>query len=128
MAERDGRVVGYLHYDCFASEPEMHRIYLDEQEIGRGTGSALMSELHARVGEETTYVVLVALDNETARRFYARHGLVEERRIPDGNVFYRDSMGVEFPPDAERCRRSYSAGCPKHRIPRSQLDGSIAPV
>jgi len=101
VAERDGHVVGYLHYDCFASEPEMHRIYLDEQEIGRGTGSALMNEFHARVGEETTYVVLVALENVTARRFYARHGLVEERRIPDGNVFYRDSMGVEFPPDAE---------------------------
>ena len=101
VAERDGRVIGYLHFDCFASEPEMHRIYLDEQEIGRGTGSALMNELHARVGEDATYVVLVALENETARRFYARHGLVEERRIPDGNVFYRDSMGVEFPPDAE---------------------------
>ena len=101
VAERDGRVVGYLHYDCFASEPEMHRIYLDEPEIGRGTGSALMNELHARVGEEATYVVLVALENEAARRFYSRLGLVEERRIPDGNVFYRDSMGVEFPPDAD---------------------------
>ena len=41
------------------------------------------------------------LDEAPARRFYKRHGLVEERRIPDGNVFYRDSMGVEFPPDAE---------------------------
>ena len=60
-----------------------------------------MSELHARLGEGGAYVVLVALENETARRFYARHGLVEERRIPDGKVFYRDSMGVEFPPDAE---------------------------
>ena len=101
VAERDGSVVGYLHYDCFASEPELHRIYLDGEEMGRGTGSALMNELHARVGEETAYVLLVALENETARRFYARHGLVEERRIPDGNAFYRDSMGVEFPPDAE---------------------------
>jgi L-amino acid N-acyltransferase YncA len=101
VAERDGAVVGYLHYDCFASEPELHRIYLAENEIGRGTGSALMDELHARIGEESTYVLLVIAANETARRFYARHGLIEERRLPDGRVFYRDSMGVQFPPGGD---------------------------
>jgi L-amino acid N-acyltransferase YncA len=101
VAERDGAVVGYLHYDCFASEPELHRIYLAETEIGRGTGSALIDELHARIGEESTYVLLVIAANETARRFYARHGLVEERQLPDGRVFFRDSMGVQFPPGGD---------------------------
>lgn len=101
VAERDGAVVGYLHYDSFGAEPELHRIYLAEAEIGRGTGSALMNELHARLGEDATYVLMVAVENEGARRFYGRHGLTEERAIPDGNAFYRESMGVAFPPDAE---------------------------
>jgi L-amino acid N-acyltransferase YncA len=100
VAERDGRVVGYAHYDAFASEPELHRIYLKQDEIGRGTGSRLMNELHARLGRDATYIVITAVANEATRRFYERHGLVEERRIPDGNAFYRDSMGVQFPPDA----------------------------
>ena len=99
VAEDDGRVVGYVHYDCFGSDPELHRIYLDQDEIGRGTGSALIEALHTRLGPDSTYVLMVAIENETARRFYDRHGLVEERRIPDGHEFYRDSMGVDFPPD-----------------------------
>lgn len=99
VAERDGRVVGYLHYDCFASEPELHRIYLVQEEIGRGTGSRLMSEHHARLGPDATYVVIVAVANESACRFYERKGLVDERRIPDGTAFYGDSMKVRFPPD-----------------------------
>jgi GNAT superfamily N-acetyltransferase len=101
VAERDGRVVGFLHYDCFTSEPELHRIYLDDEEIGRGTGSALMDELHARLGEQASYVLLVVLANEPARQFYARHGLVEERRLPDGRVFYRGSMDLDLPPGGE---------------------------
>lgn len=100
VAERDGRVVGYLHFDCFSDHPELHRIYLDHQEVGRGTGSALMAELHARIGDAASYILMVAEANTTARQFYLRHGLAEERRIGDGNEFYRDSMGVQFPPDA----------------------------
>ncbi len=100
VAEREGRVVGYLHYDCFASEPELHRIYLDQTEIGRGTGSRLMEELHARLGPDSSYIVMTAVANNTARQFYERHGLVELRRIPDGNAFYRESMGVDFPQDS----------------------------
>lgn len=99
VAEREDRVVGYLHYDSFGSEPELHRIYLAEREVGRGTGSQLIDELHARIGPYTSYILMVVLDNETARRFYARHGLVEERRIPDGTKYYRDTMGVGFPTD-----------------------------
>ena len=101
VAERDGRVVGYLHYDAFGDEPELHRIYLEHDEVGRGTGSKLMEELHDRLAPGSGYIVMAALANETARRFYGRHGFVEERRIPDGNEFYRASMGVRFPPDAE---------------------------
>lgn len=101
VAERDRRVVGYLHYDAFGAEPELHRIYLEQEEIGRGTGSRLMEELHARLAPGSTYIVMAAVANEPARQFYGRHGLVEERRIADGNEFYRESMGVRFPPGAE---------------------------
>lgn len=100
VAERAGQVVGYLHYDCFGSEPELHRIYLQRTEIGRGTGSRLMSELHGRLRPDDTYILLVAEANAPARAFYQRHGLVEERRIIDGNEFYGDSMRVCFPPGA----------------------------
>jgi GNAT superfamily N-acetyltransferase len=100
VAERDGRVVGYLNYDCFASEPELHRIYLAQEEIGRGTGSRLMTEHHARLGPDATYVVMVAVANGTACRFYERNGLADECRIPDGKAFYRDRMKVRFPPNA----------------------------
>ena len=100
VADSEDAVVGYLHYDGFAGEPELHRIYLAEHEIGRGTGSRLMDALHARIGPGVTYILMAALANETALRFYERHGLVEERRIPDGKQFYRDNMGVEFPADA----------------------------
>jgi hypothetical protein len=60
-----------------------------------------MDKLHARIGEESTYVLLVVAANETARRFYARRGLIEERQLPDGRVFFRESMGVRFPPGGD---------------------------
>ena len=49
VAERDGEVLGYLHYDCEGAEPELHRIYVDLERKGAGVGSALlMRELHSR--------------------------------------------------------------------------------
>jgi L-amino acid N-acyltransferase YncA len=45
VAERVGRVIGYLHYDCFGPEPELHRLYLDENERGSGVGGRLMHAL-----------------------------------------------------------------------------------
>jgi hypothetical protein len=59
-----------------------------------------MTEHHARLGPDATYVVMVAVANGTACRFYERNGLVDERRIPDGKAFYRDRMEVRFPPNA----------------------------
>ena len=101
VAERDGNVVGYLHYDSFGAEPELHRIYLAAEAVGLGTGGLLIEELHSRLAPGTTYILLVAAANNGARRFYKRHGLVEERVIADGNELYRDNMGVVFPPEAE---------------------------
>ncbi len=99
VAEHGGRVVGYLHYDNFGEEPELHRIYTDPFERQHGAGTALIEELHTRLGPDVEYVLMVAADNTAAQHFYRHHGLIEERRV-DATQFYRKHMGVNFPPDA----------------------------
>src|SRR5262249_57569080 len=42
VADEDGRVVGYLHYDCQGPEPELHRIYVDPARKRAGIPSALL--------------------------------------------------------------------------------------
>ena len=95
MAEDDGEVLGYLHYDCDGAEPELHRIYVDLERKRAGIGSALMRELHFRLRPGSSYVLLVAEANTDARAFYERHGLVVERRV-DGNSYYSAAMGLHL--------------------------------
>lgn len=97
VAEKAGRVVGFLHYDEFGPEPELHRLYLDPACLRRGVGSALMRELHSRIGTGASYVLMVVAANEPAVAFYRRHGLVVERHV-DGPRHMHEQMGVEFPP------------------------------
>jgi ribosomal protein S18 acetylase RimI-like enzyme len=99
VVERDGVVVGYLHYDSEGAEPELHRIYVDTRRKRAGAGRALLAELHARLPADATYVLLVAEANTDARAFYERHGLVVERHV-DGNRYYAEAMSidVETPP------------------------------
>jgi GNAT superfamily N-acetyltransferase len=102
VAERDRQVVGYLHYDCEGPEPELHRIYVDPKQKRGGVGSALMRDFHAWLDPGSTYILLVAEANRDARAFYARHGLVTERRV-NGNEHYGDAMSIELdeaPPEA----------------------------
>lgn len=99
VAEREGRVVGYLHYDCEAAEPELHRIYVDPGRKRGGIGSSLLRELHDRLGPGTSYILMVAEANRAALGFYRRHGFVEHARV-DGSRHYRDTMGVELAADA----------------------------
>lgn len=99
VAERDGRVIGYVDYNEVGDEPELHRIYLDPDVIGRGVGSLLLEELHARLPSGATYILMVAAANGRAIRFYSRHGFETVREV-DGVGFYRAHMGVQFPPDA----------------------------
>ena len=96
VAEVDGEVVGYLHFDAFAGEPELHRIYLEARHRGRGVGAALVGALHTRLQPET-YILLVVKGNDGAVRFYERHGLHQEETL-DGLEHYR-AAGVRFPPD-----------------------------
>ena len=95
VAACDGEVVGYLHYDCEGSEPELHRIYVDLERKRAGIGSALMRELHACLRPGSSYVLLVVEANTDARAFYERHGLIVESRI-DGPTHYSSALGLDI--------------------------------
>jgi ribosomal protein S18 acetylase RimI-like enzyme len=97
VAERSGPVVGFLHFDSFGPEPELHRLYLEHRQRGVGIGTLLMHELHARLPAEFAYMLLVVAGNDRAVRFYERHGL-HVSRLVDGLAYYIERMGVVFPP------------------------------
>ena len=102
VAERDGEVIGYLHYDSEGAEPELHRIYVDPDKKRGGVGRALMQELHARLKPGAQYILLVAEANTGAQAFYERQGLVIENRV-DGPQYYSAAMAIETeapPPQA----------------------------
>lgn len=103
VAERSQQVVGFLHFDCFGPEPELHRLYLDEAHRGGGIGTVLMNELHSRLPPAAEYMLLVVAGNHGAVRFYERHGL-HVAELVDGVTYYRERMGVAFPPDARPFR------------------------
>ena len=94
VAERDGEVIGYLHYDSEGVEPELHRIYVDPGQKRGGVGSALMRELHARLPPGGQYILCVVEANKDAQAFYGRHGLVVESLI-DGPSYYGKAMAIE---------------------------------
>jgi ribosomal protein S18 acetylase RimI-like enzyme len=96
VGEVEGTVVGYLHYDSFGDESELHRIYIDQRFRSRGVGAALVEKLHARL-QPDTYILLVVKGNDGAVRFYERHGLAQED-VLDGIEHYQ-ALGVSFPPN-----------------------------
>jgi GNAT superfamily N-acetyltransferase len=68
VAERDGRVVGYLGL----SEKTVEALYVTPGEQNRGLGSALLD--HAKSLRPAGLDLWVFQANEGARRFYERHG------------------------------------------------------
>ena len=77
VAERDGAIVGYLHFGEGPRGPELFRIYADPAHYGTGVGSALLAELHRRIeGRVEAYVLDVHSRNERGRAFYDRNGFV----------------------------------------------------
>lgn len=95
VAERSGRTVAFLHYDCEGAEPELHRIYVEPALKRQGIGSALLRELHRRLTPRASYVLMVVAANRAAVAFYERHGFVEAARV-DGVAYMHERMGVEF--------------------------------
>jgi ribosomal protein S18 acetylase RimI-like enzyme len=96
VGEVDGAVVGYLHYDSFGEEPELHRIYIDQRFRSQGVGAAMVETLHARLRPET-YILLVVKGNDGAVRFYERHGLTQEDVL--NGIEHYEKAGVSFPPN-----------------------------
>jgi ribosomal protein S18 acetylase RimI-like enzyme len=99
VAERDGQVIGYLHYDCEGVEPELHRIYVDPAHKRGGVGSALMAELHARLPPGRQYILLVAEANRDAQAFYHRHGLISESRVEGNSHYSAQTIKADRPPN-----------------------------
>lgn len=109
VAEQDGDVIGYLHYDSEGPEPELHRIYVDVGRKRGGVGSALIRELHARLPPGTQYVLFVAEANTDAQSFYQRHGLVVERKVAGGSHLAIGIEADEPPPPAPAFVMRYRA-------------------
>jgi ribosomal protein S18 acetylase RimI-like enzyme len=95
VAERDGRIVGFLHYDREGREPELHRIYVEPTQKRRGIGGALLRELHGRIAPGGSYILMVVAANRPAVAFYERHGFAEAARV-EGVAYMHERMGVEF--------------------------------
>jgi GNAT superfamily N-acetyltransferase len=103
VAEVDDDLVGYLHFDSFGPEPELHRLYVDARGRGGGIGGQLMQTLHARLAPGEPYMLLVLEGNDRAVCFYQRHGLVVAGYV-DGLRYYGERMGVMFPAAAKPFR------------------------
>jgi ribosomal-protein-alanine N-acetyltransferase len=77
VAERDERIVGYLHFGEGARGPELFRVYAHPAHFGTGVGTGLLDALHRRIaGRVASYVLDVHSRNERGRAFYDRHGFV----------------------------------------------------
>ena len=75
VADRDGEIVGYLHFGEGPRGPELFRVYADPPHYGTGVGSALLAELHRRIeGTVEAYVLDVHSRNVRGRAFYDRNG------------------------------------------------------
>jgi ribosomal protein S18 acetylase RimI-like enzyme len=96
VAESDGRVIGFVHYEADRPDPELIRIYVDREHLGDGIGTRLLEALEGRLSPGTSYVLLVVGTNERAIRFYESRGFVRERAV-DGPRFFAEHMGIELP-------------------------------
>ena len=93
VAERDGALAGYLHFEREADRAELGRIYVDPALKGHGIGTGLMDELHRRLEPGAKYVALVHPGNSGALHFYARYGAQEVGRI-DGRRHFLARYGL----------------------------------
>lgn len=125
VAEEDDQVVGFLHFDAFGPEPELHRLYCAPATRGHGVGSLLMGALHARLHVDLEYMLLVVEGNDRAVAFYERHGLRTEQAV-DGLRYYSERMGVKFPADTSPFRLILMRATPR-RSRRHARSGRRAP-
>lgn len=85
VAEASGRTIGFATLgpsrdeDADDGDVELYAIYLSPESWGTGAARELMRTLLAEVPTDVRLTLWVFADNERARHFYRRHGLV-----PDG--------------------------------------------
>ena len=77
VAEREGELLGFLHFLPTELGPTLGRLYVDPDALGGGIGGALLDALHERLGPDAAYALRVHPRNERAREFYRRRGFVE---------------------------------------------------
>lgn len=86
-AEEDGRPQGLAWWSprgAFARSPYLRLLVVARDAVGRGTGAALMDDFEAAAfATAEDAFALVTIDNDAARRFYARRGYVEVGELPD---------------------------------------------
>jgi GNAT superfamily N-acetyltransferase len=99
VAEDEGRVVGYARF----TGTWLDDLYVLPAYAGKGVGSALLDVVKAQLPDG--FCLWVFEINEPARRFYARHGLVElertdgsanEERRPDIRMAWPGAEPLEF--------------------------------
>ena len=90
IAEADGRVAGFI----MVVGDEVEQVYVDQTHRGTGVAAVLLAEAERQVradGHDRAWLAVVA-GNEPARRFYAKHGWVDEGPFdyrasgPDGPI------------------------------------------
>jgi GNAT superfamily N-acetyltransferase len=90
IAEIEGAVAGFV----MVVGDEVEQVYVGQDHRGSGVASVLLAEAERRVqqgGHDTAWLAAVA-GNERARRFYAKHGWVDEGPFdyqaqgPDGPI------------------------------------------
>ncbi|MEX0620119.1 MAG: GNAT family N-acetyltransferase [Solirubrobacterales bacterium] len=96
VAELEGKIAGFLHFDSLGQEPELHRLYVSDDARSGGIGSLLIEALHDRIPPSCLYMGLVLSGNDRAVEFYLRHGISVDKHV-DGLTYYREHMGIEFP-------------------------------
>ena len=76
VAEVDGLVAGFI----MVAGDEVEQVYVDEAHRGTEVGAVLLAEAERQVlagGHDTAWLAVVA-GNRPARRFYAKHGWIDE--------------------------------------------------
>ncbi|MBB3040315.1 GNAT family N-acetyltransferase [Nocardioides soli] len=92
LAEHDGRVIGY----ALITPTWLDHLFVHPEHLGSGTGAVLLDLVKSL--RPDGFALWVFESNEGARRFYARHGLVElERTDGSGNEERAPDVRMAWP-------------------------------